>query len=357
MKSKLLSMTKILFLTTMILLTLITIGLADDFPGHIEDHVTRVYDQQDNYIFSIAMGVKDGDRYISGDNIEYVIKRVDGDKAVASRIGEVDLLAGVKMKANTIPPLATVGKKLVGIYHTHNDESYKPGPISKYGNGEVLDVGAVLTKALNDKGIRVIHSDNLHLPHDGAAYERSRATALDIAKSRPDAILDIHRDAIPEESEYLKTVNGKKISQIRLVVGRQNPNRKNNDSFARQLKAIADKQYSGLIRDIFYGSGTYNQQINSRALLFEFGTHVTGKERAQASATMLSDSINQLLYGGKGNQSGQGTRAAENRNSLSTIAWIIGILVVGMVIYLYINEGSWEGVINRIRNFFSREIT
>lgn len=325
---------------------------AEEIIGHIEETTVSVYDQDGNYIFATAMGVVKGDRYINEDNVEYVIEAVNGNRAIARRVGKVDLLEGTGKELSALTPLAAEGKKLIGLYFTHNDESYKPGPEVIQGRGEIHNVGQALQSALEEKGIRVVRSDNLHLPHDGAAYERSRATALALLKQRPDAIFDVHRDAVPRKEEYLKTVDAKQISQVRLVVGRQNPNRGVNDGFARQLKAIADKQHPGLIKGIFYGSGSYNQQLSPRALLFEFGTHVTTKEQAQESTRMLADSINLLLYGA----GGKNVRARENPSAFSTIAWIVGIVIIGLLAYLFVNEGSWEGVVKRIKNFFGREI-
>ncbi len=329
---------------------------SEDFIGHIERDAISVYDQEGNYIFATAMGVVEGDRYISEDNIEYLVEEINGNRAIAKMVGEVDLLAGMDTEMTRLTPLAADGNKLVGIYFTHNGESYEPGPDSVHGRGDIHEVGEVLKNALEEKGIRTIVSDNLHLPHDGAAYERSRATAVDISKERPDAIFDVHRDAIPRKDEYLTEVNGKQISRVRFVVGRQNPNREVNDKFARQLKAVADKQFPGLIKDIFYGRGDYNQEFSPHALLFEFGTHVITAEQAKASANMLAESINQLLYGGTGNQPSEGVKAQESSSALTTIAWILGILITGIFGYLFVNEGSWSGVVKRIRGFFGREI-
>jgi len=325
---------------------------ALDFIGHLEESAVSVYDQEGNYVFATVMGVSVEDRYISEDNYEYVIETVNGNRAIARKLGEVDLLEGISKDLTTLTPLAIQGKKLIGIYFTHNDESYKPGAESIEGKGEIHDVGKTLQSALEKKGIRVISSDNLHLPHDGAAYERSRSTALALMKYRPDALFDIHRDAIPRREEYSAQIAHQLVSQVRLVVGRQNPNIKVNDQFARQLKAIADNHHPGLVKGIFYGSGNYNQQVSPHSVLIEVGTHVSTLEEAQAASRLLSESIYRLLYGNIGEK----VQNRENPGALSTIAWIIVIAIIGLFAYLYINEGSWEGVIKRIKNFFSREI-
>lgn len=320
--------------------------------GHTEEAAVNVYDEDSNYIFGSAMGIVKGDRYIDENNQEYVIEEVNGQRAIAKNLGKVDLLEGITTEVSLITPLAAEGKKIVGLYYTHNGESYLPGPENIQGRGEIHNIGETFKKALERNGIRVVVSDNLHLPHDGAAYERSRATALSLMKQRPDAIFDVHRDAIPRKEEYLKEVDGKLVSQVRLVVGRQSQNRKVIDKFAKQLKAITDKRAPGLIKGIFYGSGAYNQEVSPRSLLFEFGTHVTTKEQAQASVALFADSINQLLYG----ENAEARSAGENRSSATTIGWIVGILAVAILSYLFINEGSWNGVTRRIKQFFGREI-
>ncbi|MFW6305978.1 MAG: stage II sporulation protein P [Bacillota bacterium] len=347
----------LIFFSLIILFILIALPVqlkADNMIGHTEDNVISVYDENGKYIFGTAMGLSINDRYINENNIEYLILSINGKRAVAQELGKVNLLAGVKEDdLVTLTPLAAQGTKRIGIYHTHNGESYLPGPDNISGQGEIHQIGDVLKDALQKKGINVIQSDNLHLPHDGAAYERSRNTAADILKQRPDAIFDVHRDAIPRKEEYVTEINGKEVSQIRLVVGRQNPGNKVNDQFARRIKSISDKQYPGLIKGIFYGRGIYNQQISPHSLLLEFGSHVTTKEQAATSAEMLADSINQLLYGA-GNQQQKGEEV-ENRTIMSTIFWIVLIVFIGLLAFLFINEGSVSGVINRIKTFFGRE--
>ncbi|MFW6016708.1 MAG: stage II sporulation protein P [bacterium] len=315
---------------------------------HCEEHVVEVYDESGEYIFATARGVVRGDRYISSDNYEYRITEVSGKKAIAEKQREVDLLQDVT-ELRVRYDFTQEDERVVAIYHTHNGESYKPDEETVEGVGEIHEVGRELAASLEELGVKVVHNENLHLPHDGTAYERSRATAVQVSEERPHIVLDIHRDGIPNPEEYLTDVNGKTISQVRLVVGRQNPNSSVNDKFARQLKASANEMYPGLIRDIFFGRGNYNQSVSPNSILLEFGTHVTTKEQAIASAQLLAEPLKNILYG---------EEAAAQRGSAaySSIPWIIGLLVVGIFIYLFINEGSWEGVVNKLKNFISGEM-
>ena len=57
-------------------------------------------------------------------------------------------------------------------------------------------------------------------PHDAGAYDRSRRTAEELLQENPDALFDVHRDAVPAE-EYTAKVDGEQVAQIQLVVGQQ----------------------------------------------------------------------------------------------------------------------------------------
>ena len=330
-------------------------SFAEILPGH-QDHLEgktfEVYDEEGEYIFATGRTVTVGDRYISSDNIEYTIKEVKENTAIARKLGSVNLLAGAADEVSLMPPMAQDDERAIGIFHTHNGESYLPGEPNVEGNGDIYDVGKTLKSRLEERNIDALHSANLHLPHDGASYERSRATALELARSGVDALFDVHRDAIPRREEYLERVNNQLISQVRLVVGRQNPNNSVNDQFARRLKAVADEHYPGLIKDIFYGNGNYNQQIAPHSLLLEFGTYVTSKEQAQASTVMFADVVNRLLYG----EGAEGLQEAESRSGVFNALWIIIFAAAGILLYLYINKGSWEEIWKEIKRFFGRTV-
>ena len=338
-----------------IFISIILLLFSINFKGYSEtdliehmDMVIEVYDYEDNFIFSTARHVTKGDRYISQDNVEYVIQEVEEDTARAENKGEIEL---IDEEIGALPPIASETKS-VGIFHTHNAESYTP-EISAHGAGDVHEVGRVFKNSLEEHTVNAIQLENMHLPHDGGAYNRSRRTAEELIEQNVDAKFDIHRDAIPDESEYITEGNGEKRVLTRLVVGRQNPNREVNEQFARNLKAVSDNN-NNMIRDIFFGQGDYNQSLHPRALLLEIGTHGNEKEEAKITATKLAEDVSLALYGGaEGEPIGQ---AGEARSAWTTIAWILGIFIFGVLGYLYINERSWEGVMNRIIEFFGREI-
>ncbi|WP_243149748.1 stage II sporulation protein P [Thermaerobacter sp. PB12/4term] len=188
------------------------------------------------------------------------------------------------------------GEGLIGIYHTHNDESYIPtdGTHSVEGRGGIHKVGDVLGRELAQHGFRVVKSEALHLPHDRGAYRRSRRTALKMMPKNPLVLLDVHRDATPPEF-YREVVKGQPVTQIRLVVGRENPFRRTNLAFARRLKAEADRSFPGLVKGIYYGRGNYNQDLGPRTLLLEVGAHTNSRIRAERGAAMFATVLDRTL--------------------------------------------------------------
>jgi len=268
------------------------------------DNYYTVYDYDDKktVVLIKGEGVEAGDKYISTDNKMYEIVEVDQEK----KIGYAKFEKVVKLPKYNVKPKSTSkntakaqSSKTVGMYHTHNDESYldEDGVDSIYGKGGIHDIGAKLKSSFEKLGINVIYSEDLHLPHNSGAYTRSQVTASTIlSNNNVQGIFDIHRDSTPR-SEYITEVNGTPMTKIRMVVGAANANFDESKAFAYAIKGYADEVYPNFIKDIYIGKGNYNQQLTPRAMLFEFGCEKIEKEYAKNSAPVLAKVIDVVLYG------------------------------------------------------------
>lgn len=308
-----------------------------------------------------------GDEYINADNHLYEIIRVDGQRAVVKDQGDVELPDVSWLEGDAALPVSATRNKLIALYCTHSDESYEPsdGTYSNEKRGSIYEVAKALAEGLEENGAQTEVSDTLHHPHDAGAYRRSRQTAVQLMKSAPDAMLDIHRDGIPDPEEYTITLGGKEATKVRLLVGRGNQNMEANKDFALMVKAVADKVYPGLIKDIYMGKGTYNQDLMPHSILLECGTYTLKKERVLATMPMMADVLYRAMYGGVTGSAG----TADTRSSGSTakaedgitpgatdapvaeskggsgsgILWVAGIFVVGLIIYGVVSTGSLSG--------------
>lgn len=261
-----------------------------------------VYDENGKVLLLKGDDINEGDNYLSGDNKLYEISSVDEkNKTAKAKFLKDEKLPEYNVKpssktAKTQAKAAT--KKVVGVYHTHNDESYytPDGVDSVYGKGGIHDVGKSLVQNLTKLGVEVLYREDLHLPHNSGAYTRSQVTAAALLDSGAQAIFDIHRDSTKRDY-YLTKVNGEQMSSVRMVIGKASANFEENKNFAYAIKSYADSVYSGLIKDIYIGKGNYNQQLSSRAMLFEMGCENIEKDLAVKSTEYLAKTLDVVLYG------------------------------------------------------------
>lgn len=341
--------------------------------------VYALVDGNGELLTHIAADVEAGDEYIDQGNRLFKVVSVDE----ASLTATVELAGEEPMLSLTALEIGrTAQTKSVGIYVTHSDEAYEDGDgASSIDSGwtGIHDVAWALGESLEEMGVEVLFDPSVHLPHDAGAYRRSRATAVELLKQGPSALIDVHRDGIPDASEYTTEVDGEEMTQVRLLVGRSNPNSAANREFAKKLKAAADSEYPGLIKDIFIGKGNYNQELMPQSILLEFGTHTSNKEEVLRSTELMADVLHTVLFGTGGSgaatqnpsQSGQGDEA-QGENVTGTpqgaqqedggsgvatgIAWIVGIVVLGAIAFAVISSGSLKAVPERLKRF-SSELT
>lgn len=334
-----------------------------------------VYEEGTNKkIFSTARVLYIGDRYLNEENMLYEVFKISGDKAYAKFKEKVDIQRAFDLpesqamaeafedEHDTLKMSGAKKEKAIAIYHTHSDESYIPtdGQSSIPDKGGVYKVGAALKAALEKKGIKAIQSYQSHDPHDSMAYQRSRRTAAELIKNAPDAVIDVHRDAVPAE-EYQTQVNGQPLAKMQLVVGRENPQMNTIDNFAKQLKATADKKYPGLVKGIFYGQGGYNQDIHPRSILIEAGTYTNSRYKAEDGASVMADVIGTTLYGEdyekKAAPGGGATTKipGEGKGASKTLFWMLGIVIAGFGAYMLISTGGLNELTAKIKRFSGRE--
>lgn len=313
-----------------------------------------------------------GDEYISQSNRHYRVTAVDPVQKTAQTafLGTADMPDVSWLDAAESRPVAAMTERKIALYCTHSDESYikGDGTESVEGAGGIYDIASALQTEFEKLGTTVERSERTHLPHDAGAYRRSRQTAVELLKLRPDAIFDIHRDGIPDPDEYLTKVGGEEMSMVRLLVGKSNQNKEANLSFAKQIKAVADKTYPGLIKDIYMGKGTYNQDLAPRSVLLEFGTHTLSKDLVLKAVEPMSESIHKALFGGVIGSAGASdvSRSSQSKEEKSAeevppaskdqtgsgwIVWLIIILVGGLGVFAFLSTGGKGGMAKWRRSF------
>ncbi len=333
-----------------------------------EENFWSLITKEGAVLTQIAYEPDKGDEYISGDNVLYRVVEISGDKAIVEKAGDVTLPDVSWLDGQEVVPVSVMdGERLICLYCTHSDESYEPsdGTYSNDKRGSIYEIAHELADALEEDGVTVHVSDSLHHPHDAGAYRRSRQTAVALLKQgMSDALLDIHRDGIPNPDEYAVTIGGKPCSKIRLLVGRGNQNMAVNKEMALTIKAVADHVYPGLIKDIYMGKGAFNQDLSPNSLLLECGTYTLKKERVMASMPLMANVLRRALYGGvtgsagasdvKGNasdESGGVTQgdpdpvpvSEDGKGSGSGMIWLLIVVLGGGLLLCILSSGSLKG--------------
>lgn len=225
-------------------------------------------------------------------------------------------VSGVKIRNETSYDLSTLNlspsnvnikNKNVIIFHTHTCESYTQTENNKYvasGNYRTTDlshnvarVGDVLQTYLTEYGFNVTHDKSYHdYPSYNGSYGRSLQTVSNILSKndKTDIVIDLHRDAMNDESYAPKVKIGDEyVSQIMFVIGTngsglQHDNWKNNLEFAIKVQKKADEMYPGLFKPIILRNARYNQHLASCATIIEFGATGNTLEECEGAAKYLA---------------------------------------------------------------------
>lgn len=210
-------------------------------------------------------------------------------------------------KLENLPPVekTDIGKPLIGIYNTHNAETYllTDGVEKMEGkNGGVSKAAQALKNALEGKGIGAVVDTTIHdYPNWPKSYSNSLKTAKKLLTEYPSIqiLIDIHRDAMPSRENSIVKINGLNTARISFIVGSDtrlpHPNWRKNWAYANFLAEKMEARYPGLLKTVRVQSGRYNQHINAHGILIEVGSTKNSTAEAERAmdyfAEVLAESI------------------------------------------------------------------
>lgn len=204
------------------------------------------------------------------------------------------------------------------IMHTHTTESYMQKeadffteddtPRTTDQSKNMVKIGQIIAKKLNDAGIKTIHATEVHdYPEYTGSYSRSAETVNKYLKKYPSIkiVLDLHRDSVSagegNKAKLVTEINGKKAAQVMLVMGSQSGSIKNHPKWQENLKLALKIQqnlevnYPTLARPLLLMSKSYNQPLSTGSVLIEFGTEANTLAEASYSAELVGNSLISLL--------------------------------------------------------------
>lgn len=199
------------------------------------------------------------------------------------------------------------------IYHTHSQEEYAdsvPGDRSMTVQG----LGDILADILEEKyGLEVLHNTEEFDMVEGElersrAYSYAKESLTQILTEYPtiQVVIDLHRDAVPEELHLVTEVDGKPTAKLMFFNGMSenldgpleslpNPYREDNLAFSLQMLLKAEAYYPGLMRGIYLKCYRYNLHLRARSVLVEVGAQNNTYEEAVNAMEPLADILTQVV--------------------------------------------------------------
>ncbi|HWI61491.1 MAG TPA: stage II sporulation protein P [Symbiobacteriaceae bacterium] len=213
------------------------------------------------------------------------------------------------------PAAVAGGQPVVGIYHTHDWESYIsefPAFVPKnqkdldkiasenHSRRTIMGIGQTVALKLKEKGVGTVYADYTHreLGYD-YAYRVSRNTVKDILREYPSVkvLLDLHRDS-GWGLDLTATIGGKKAAQVRCIIGEANANWSQNKAFCDQLMSRLEQKYPGLTQQTRVQGDLYNQDIAPGAILLEIGGALNQYAEAERSAGYVAEVLAEMIREG-----------------------------------------------------------
>ena len=186
------------------------------------------------------------------------------------------------------------GQPQILIIHTHSSEAYTMDDFDRYEpsdssrtqdvNYNVIRVGDVLTDALREYGLEVIHDREIYdYPSYTGSYDRCGNAIRKYLEKFPSiaVVIDVHRDAIGSGDVVYKTVaedENTPCAQTMFVVGTnasglEHPNWEENLKLALHLQAAVHLKHPTLQRAVKLVRERYNQQLTTGSLILEVGSN------------------------------------------------------------------------------------
>ena len=197
------------------------------------------------------------------------------------------------------------------LYHTHSQEAFAdsiPGDEST----SVVGVGEYLASILRERyGYNVMHyTESFDKESRDYAYGNALPVIEQVLKDNPtiEVVIDLHRDAMPEDRRLVMDLQGRPTAQIMFFNGLsrtakgeieylENPYLADNLAFSFQMQVACNEYYPGLARRIYLKAYRYNMHLCPKTLLIELGAQNNTLEEMKNACDPLAHVLDLVLSG------------------------------------------------------------
>ena len=198
------------------------------------------------------------------------------------------------------------------IYHTHSQEAFVdsiPGDEST----TIVGAGEKLAQLLREKyGYNVLHlTESFDKESRDYAYSNSLPVLEQLLEENPsiEVVIDLHRDAMPEDRRLVVDLQGRPTAQFMFFNGLsrtakngpieslENPYLGDNLAFSFQMQTASNEYYPGIARRIYLKAYRYNLHLRPKSLLIELGAQNNTVEEIMNAIDPLAHIIHLVLVG------------------------------------------------------------
>lgn len=227
----------------------------------------------------------------------------------STTINSSQLVAG-ELLAKDMHLQTTPDQPQILIYHTHSQELYADSTPGDVMTG-VVGCGEYLKEILTEKyGYNVIHHMGQYdVENRDYAYSNAAPALEQLLAENPsiEVVIDLHRDAVPEDVHMVRTVQGVDMAPVMFFNGLSrladkgdiaylnNPYIMDNLAFSLQMKLAASEYYPDLTRPIYLKGYRYNMHYCPKTLLVELGAQTNTFGEAKNAMAPLADLLHKVL--------------------------------------------------------------
>ena len=198
------------------------------------------------------------------------------------------------------------------IYHTHSQESFVDS-VPGDENTSIVGAGEYLATLLKEEyGFEVLHhTGEYDVETRDYAYSYSLPNIEALLAEYPsiEVVIDLHRDAVAEETKLVSEQNGKQAAQVMFFNGLshtkkqgdigylENPYIDDNLAFSFRMQVLCNEYYPGLTRRIYLKGYRYNMHLKPKTLLIELGAQTNTCEEVRNTLDILAHVLTMCLDG------------------------------------------------------------
>lgn len=191
------------------------------------------------------------------------------------------------------------------IFHTHSKEAFADS-LKEDPDTSIVGMGEYLGELLTDRyGFQVLHVTDCFDEDRDRAYAKALPVIEKVLAENPSIqlVIDLHRDALPEQMKSIVTLDGRPTAQIMFFNGLSrtkrsgelaylyNKNLKDELALSFRMQLAAEEYYPGFARKIYLKGYRYNMHLKDKYLLVELGAQNNTVEEARNACEPLAHLI------------------------------------------------------------------